>query len=104
MEIKYANRAGYSDIQPYEIIEKKTPKLMMIRYMNSELDPTFKPEMVAGGFSANCKNNSDQKWTYSSSDGNVFAIRLHKDGKWYDKHHSVFMLSDVPVRFYDYNF
>ena len=104
METKYANRIGYSDIEPYEIIEIRSSKKLMIRRMDYKIDTTFEPEMIAGGFSAHCTNQSDQKWTYTSSNGNVFAIRLHKDGKWYDKYHSVFRLNDVPVKFYDYNF
>ncbi len=72
--------------------------------MNAELDPSFKPEFVPGGFCATCVNQDLQKWNCTSNENNtVYTARLHKDGYYYSKlgKHS---LSTVPIKFYDYNF
>lgn len=102
--MKYANLHGYTDIYPYEVIRVISDKTIEIREMKSELDPSWKPEMIPGGFAAHCTNNRDQVYTYSSNDQvKTIRMRKHKDGRWYSafgRH----VLSDTPKRFYDYNF
>ncbi len=105
MNEKFANKIGYSDIEPYEIIEKRTPKKLIIRSMNTKPNPEFIPEFIPGGFSAHCTNQNEQKWFYeSNNNGYTFAIRKHKSGKWKDTSGSEYRLNEYPVKFYDYNF
>ena len=105
MEAKkeYANHLGWSDINPYEILSS-TPKTITIRAMKAELDPTWKPEWIPGGFAGCCVNQNEQKWIYES-DENQKPIRayLRKDGYYYSQRgkHSI---CDQPVKFRDYNF
>lgn len=102
---KYANRIGYSDVYPFEIIRIVSEKVIEIRAMDSECDPDWKPEMVAGGFSAHCTNSGSQKWIITSdAAAQVIRIRKHKNGKWFDANGEQYRISEWPRRFYDYNF
>ena len=76
----------------------------MIRAMEAELDPEWKPEMHVGGFSAHCSNQREQRYTYKSTDQVPRPIRLHKDGQWRDTGGNRYGMSDQPYKFYDYNF
>lgn len=103
--MQYANHIGYSDVNPFEIVRRVSEKTIDIRAMNSERDPDWKPEFVAGGFSAVCLNNAMQRWIITSnSDSPVVRIRKHSSGIWKDKHGRSYRLSDEPQKFYDYNF
>lgn len=98
----YANHILYSDINPFEVIRKINDKTMEIRRMSSELIKI--PSSEVGGFCAHY-NNSEQKWNITSNESNdVFKIRLHKNGSWYDSYHNRYVLSDTPIKHYDYNF
>lgn len=101
----YANQIGYSDIMPFEILSmSKSGKQITIRAMHAELDLNWKPEFHAGGFVANCSNQSEQEWVITSDeDGAVIKAHKRADGYFYSawgKH----KISDRPRRFYDYNF
>lgn len=102
--MNYANKVGWSDSHPYEVIEMK-PKSITVRAMDSVLSKDWKPIFHAGGYAGHCVNNKEQVWEYSINESNpVETIRLHKDGRWYDKYKNRYLLSDHPRRFYDYNF
>jgi len=102
---KYANRIGYSDVDPCEVIKRKSKKSLIIRAMDAELDKTWKPDTVVGGFSGHTVNNHSQEWIITSNEKHrTFIIRKHKDGQWYSKDGQKFRLSDTPCKFYDYNF
>lgn len=101
---KFANLIGYSDITPYEVLRVISDKTIEIREMKSELDPSWKPEMIPGGFSAHTVNNSEQKWVITPNvEGLVVRARLQKNGKWKSAM-GEHRLSTAPRRFYDYNF
>lgn len=101
----YANRLGYTDITPYEVVVAKTARKLVIREMKCELDPNWKPEMIPGGFAAHTVNNSTQEWTITSEPGREsVVIRQHKNGEWKDKYGNRYSLNTKPVKFYDYNF
>jgi len=102
---KFANRYGYSDVDPYEIVRRISDKTLEIREMDAERDPDYKPEFVVGGFSAVCLNQRDQKWIMTSKpNARVIRIRLRKDGRWYDANDNRYTLGVRPIKFYDYNF
>lgn len=103
--MNYANHYSYSDITPYEVIKVVSDKTLEVRRMAYELlnkdDLIFHP----GGFVANCSNQRDQKYSYSSdAENEVIRIRLRKDGCFYDKYGQKFRLNDKPIRYYDFNF
>lgn len=103
--MQYANQHGYSDVTPYEIINWVSDKTIEVRLMAYKLDEDWKPEFHAGGFSAHCSNQSEQRYTYSSDEEEpIRRIRLHKNGRWFDKNGNQYRLSEKPRRFYDYNF
>jgi hypothetical protein len=102
---KFANRLGYSDIEPFEVIRVVSDKCLEVRAMDSERDPEYKPEFAIGGFSAVCLNQAQQKWVIKSNPENrAMRIRLQKSGDWKSACGGRFALRDKPVRFYDYNF
>ena len=101
----FASRILHTDVDPYEIIKKNTEKKLTIRSMTAELDPTWKPETIVGGFAGHTVNNHSQKWVIESNEnGVVVEIRKRKDGRWYDKHGTRFDIDTEPHKFYDYNF
>jgi len=102
---QYANKIGYSDVNPYEVISKVSEKTLVVRAMNADLDENWKPECHVGGFFCNVSNNIDQKWVITSDPSQKeFRVRQHKDGMFYDKHGDKYQVGDTPIKFYDYNF
>lgn len=104
-EIKaYANQMGWSDVEPYEVVEVRTPNKVMIRRMESEM--TKAPKLIGtGGFAAHFDNHT-QEWEITSNESYpVVAIRWSKAKKhWYDKYGQRYRMSDTAVKFYDNNF
>lgn len=102
--MQYANQYGYSDVYPFEVVKVISDKTIEVREMDAERDESVKLEFHAGGFSAHCSNQHEQKWFIKSNPENpVIRIRLSKKG-WKDKHGRKFDLRDHPTKFYDYNF
>lgn len=96
---------AYSDINPYEVIKVVSEKCIEIREMKAEKNPNFKPVFVAGGFSAICLNQGNQEWIIEPDESRpVIRIRANKKLGWADKYGKKFILSDKPVKYYDYNF
>lgn len=105
--MNYANYAGYSDINPNEIIKRVSDKTLVIRRMDAVRSPDWKPEIVVGGFSGNCTNNDEQMnaWIITSNEEyETFRIRLNKNGVWKDAYGGRYFLSEQPVKKYDFNF
>lgn len=101
----FANELGYSDIRPFEIVRRVSDKTIEIREMHAEQDPTWKPEVVIGGFMGHCTNNNEQRWNITSNpEGHIIRIRKQKNGEWKSATGARFGLAAEPVRFYDYNF
>lgn len=100
----FANKYGYSDVHPYEVVCVVSEKTLEVRSMNAERDPGFKLEVVPGGFVGHVTNNQDQRWQITQDpDAPVVRIRLTRKG-WADKYGNIFRLADAPRKFYDYNF
>lgn len=101
----YANKLGWTDVEPFEVIKKCTERKLTIRSMNCERDESWTPEWHVGGFAGHCSNQYDQKWFITpNEEGYTTDIRLGKDGVWKDKHGGKYKVSDTPYKFYDYNF
>ena len=102
--MNYANHYGWTDVNPYEVVRVVSDKTIEVREMDADRDETVKLDWVAGGFSAICTNDRDQKWHIKSDPtAPVIRIRYGKKG-WKDKHGRRFVLSDAPHKYYDYNF
>ena len=103
-KFKYANLRLHSDVEPYEIVKVVSNKTLIVRPMHAKLDPTWKPEMHAGGFVAHTSNNYDQKWIITSDVlSDTVRIRLHKNGTWHGRS-GRFTINEKPIKFHDYNF
>jgi hypothetical protein len=107
---KYCNMKGWTDSEPYEVIKVVSDKCLEIRFMKSEKNPDYNPDFVAGGFSAHCTNNYDQKWIITSCpEAKTIRVRKRKTVKNYGEgvywHQTArYQLADEPHKFYDYNF
>lgn len=106
----YANQVFYTDWEPWEVIEIKTDRCLVVRSMKAELtDKAVKAlndSFVPGGFCGHT-NNGVQDWNITSDpDGKVGIIRRHKDGRFYvpGSTGSKFYIEAEPYKFYDYNF
>ena len=105
MDLKFANKCGWTDKTPYEIVRVVSDKTLEIREMDFEMVENFKPEFVQGGFVGHCVNQNKQEYTYTSNESYpVIRIRLNKKGQWRDKYRDSYQLANKPVRFYDFNF
>ena len=103
--MNYANRRGWTDVYPYEVLKTISPKCLEVRQMDAFRDLSVTLDFHVGGFSAHCSNQRDQKWDITvDPTRSVERIRLQKDGIWRDKHGQRFTLNDHPIRYYDYNF
>jgi hypothetical protein len=95
---KYCNYHGYSDAEPYEVVEVVNFKCVVVRKMKAELSQA--PVHHIGGFLAHTENDT-QKWDITSDpDGTTLKIFLGKHG-W---SRGQFRMNDNPIKFYDYNF
>ena len=103
--LNFANRFGYSDVEPYEIVRRVSDKTIEIRAMKTERDPSWQMDFRPGGFCGTVVNQREQRWFITSNpEARVFRIRLHADGKWHCANGNRYGLSSKPDKFYDYNF
>lgn len=104
IDYTHANFHGYSDKHPYEIVKVVSPRTLEVRLVDAELDPSWKPEIIKGGFCGHTVNNHSQKWLYNANTNNpTIRIRRRKDGYYYSAtgRHA---LATAPSKFHDYNF
>ena len=104
---QYANRAGYSDVDAYEVVRRVSPITLEVREMKATLLnglDSGRPDALKfspGGFCGHTSGH--QRYAFSSDTSKpIVRIRLTKRG-WRNKH-GRFTLSDRPHKFYDYNF
>lgn len=101
--MKYLNLHGYSDVTPYEVVRVVSEKTIDVRRMRSTKDESVKLEFHAGGFTANCSNQRDQKWFIEPDETeSVLRVRLTKKG-WCSAY-GTHIPADKAIRFHDYNF
>ena len=110
---RFANRHGYSDVTPYEIIRIVSDKCLEIRAMVTSENKT-PLHFEVGGFSAHCTNQTAQEYEYTRDPINpIKRIRLNKVGTlrgaeanlvWKDKFGRDYLISEEPEKFYDFNF
>ena len=105
MNLPFANRHGYSDVNPYEVVRVVSAKCLEVRPMKAKLADGEKPNFAIGGFAARCLNQNDLNWDIEpDSEAPVTRIRLGKSGWWKDANGNRFVPDSKPVKFYDYNF
>lgn len=102
---KFANHLGYTDVNPFEVVNIVSPITVEIRAMNTK-QIVFPKQFEVGGFSAHCSDNHNQKYEYSSClESPVFRIRWSKaKNTWQRPGGMRFQMDDKPYKFYDYNF
>ena len=101
----YANELGWTDVEPHEVVEVRTANKMLIRRMAAKLDPDWKRDFHPGGFFGHTANDHEQRWFITPDpEAPVFAIRLRKNGKWFDKWGNHYAVGDTPRKFRDHNF
>ncbi len=99
----FANRLGYSDVNPYEIVRQISERTLEVRALHAER-ADWTPDVHVGGFSAHISNQGDQRWTITPDvNAPVVRIRLGKRG-WRDSNGNRYDLNASPVKFFDFNF
>ena len=95
----------YTDTNPYTVIERKG-KRIKLQEANATLDPTWKPEIIPGGFAGHCTNNRQQRWIITANpDGGIIEGYLGNDNEWYQKGSDRRTTIDQGyVKFHDYNY
>lgn len=105
-EIKaYANKNGWTDVHPHEVVRKISDITVEVRMMKTELVKAPK-EFHEGGFIGHFADNHAQEYKYFSNENMpVIRIRWSKSKKqWQDKHGNTYTMDDQPYKFHDYNF
>lgn len=106
----------WTDAHAYTII-KKTATTMTLRRDKATLDPSFKPEIIPGGFSGHCANQQDQTYSYESDpQGEVIKVSLRVWSDTEGNERRLWKKAGVGIReqggnvsvgrreFHDYNF
>lgn len=104
-EIKqYANCHLYSDIEPYEVVNIISEKTVEVRLMET-VQTKFPQDVKIAGYPPHTLDNNNQEYTYISNpkETNIRIRWSDKKKGWYNKG-SLFIMSDKPIKFYDYNF
>ena len=103
--MKYANQVGYTDVTPFEVVNKISEKTLEIREMAAvRSNPNADLGFALGGFVGTFHQQEKQEWKITSNyDYPIIRIRLGKKG-WKDAYGNKYVLADSPRKFYDYNF
>lgn len=112
---KFANRLGYSDVEPFEVVRHVKPGVVEIRAMKAERLHKFEDlGFVPGGFVGHCGSQDQQRWDIQAdAEAPVVVARLCKakasaygrrPGFYYDRHGNRYQAAEEPRKFYDFNF
>jgi hypothetical protein len=102
----------YTDSQAGRVIEvRRNGREVVFQEDTVIIDPSFKPDIIPGGFVGHCVNQSEQRYTYSANpEGriSVHTLRTWRGRKCWTRK------GDTPTgrnsighgqrKFYDYNF
>jgi hypothetical protein len=101
----YMNHYMYSDVSPFEIVEKVHEKRMIIRRMDVNASPLNNLTFHIGGFSAHCSDQRAAVYLIESNPENPTTIVRWSEAKQvWQANGNRFHISDSPIYFYDYNF
>lgn len=72
----------WSDADAYTIV-RATRTRIVAREDNATLDPSFRPEIIPGGFVGHCTNQHEQTYTYAANpEGRLVTLTLRR---WRDE-------------------
>jgi hypothetical protein len=94
---KFVSRKGYTDLYIVGQVVGVYGKTGIVIQEMKAVRNTVKMNYVAGGFSAVCLNNSDQRWEFETLESTI-KDRVSK------AFFKIFLISDEPRHHYDYNF
>ena len=104
----FCNHIMYSDVEPYEVVERRTEIKVMVRMMDADRRDDWKPEIISGGFSGHCVNNGDQgnAWDIKQNEANALIAVRWSNAKtgWFDSSGGRYSMEDAPRKKYDFNF
>ena len=102
----YHNEFLYTDVHPYEVVEVRTDKMIVVKRMKATRNPSWKPETIVGGFAGHTVNNYSQEWVIESDEeATPIKVRWHESkGRWGIGKYRKFIGSSEPRNFYDFNF
>lgn len=99
----YANRYGYSDVEPHEVVHVIASNKVVIRRMSCTLRNIA--TATPGGFAGHTDNQT-QCWEVKPDPyGCRYTCRWNEAKKqWITDNGFVVKMADKPVKFYDFNF
>ena len=105
-ECNYMNQVLWTDVHPYEIVERCTESRMKIRAMDHKLSENSpKPVFYPGGFVGHYEGQEKMKYDYTPNESYpIVTIRRHKDGQWRCPGGNRYLPSVEPRYFRDMNF
>jgi hypothetical protein len=102
-----ATAVYYTDRKAFTILSI-TEKEIIVQEDTARIDPSYKPNIIAGGFAGHCLNNNEQKWICTpNKDGYIESFTKRKNGKWVRKGSNMSngtYLVAGKHHFHDYNF
>lgn len=96
----YVSRHLWSDVNVVGVVTGVFGKTGII-IQPMEAKKNFKPEFIAGGFSAHCTNQSAQEWTFDVLKEDD-PIRLRVNKSFF--RHKFMRFHREPYHYYDFNF
>lgn len=95
----------YTDAHAYTVIDvSHGGKRVTLQQDTATLDPSWKPEIIPGGFAGHCVNQDSQRWTYETNpDGAIVTASLTKRG-WRVGGQNGQRVTKGRRQFHDYNF
>ena len=97
----YFTEKGYSQTYPWVQVAR-TAKTVTLHKVNVQADPEWKPEIIPGGFSGHCTNQSEQTWLFGGIDAER-EITIRMTNRGWERRGAMF-IENVAREFYDYNF
>jgi hypothetical protein len=93
----YALKETETDLYPYEVLEIRTDRIMILREMVCDLANGWRPRWIMG----HCVNQDEQDWEITPDEKAIqFPIRYTKKHGWRDSNGNVYTFTDEPRRWH----
>ena len=107
---EYMTQTMHSDSHAWKVVGRsKSGSTATLQRVGVTRDPSWKPEIDAGGFVGHCRNQHDQRWVYVGLLEDTTVVRLRKsrycgsDKLWASPQAGEFITNGAR-HFHDYNF
>lgn len=92
-----------TDKRPYETTRVINEGHLQVREMKATKGD-WEMEWHKGGFAGHVANQDEQKWIIESDEQGYSTFIILSDTGWHDALGFRYVMTEQPVKFYDYNF